>query len=50
MQKKSWRAHEKVLAGTFLPPGSGLATPVLETTAVTNLQGLPNYHSLVVLD
>ena len=27
--KKVWRALENVLAGTFLPPGSGLATPVL---------------------
>ena len=28
--KKVWRAHEIVLAGNFLPPGSGLATPVLD--------------------
>ena len=29
LKKKVWRAHEKALAGTFLPPGSGLATPAL---------------------
>ena len=27
--KKGQRAHENVLAGSFLPPGSGLATPDL---------------------
>ena len=39
--KKFQRALENVLAGTFLPPGSGLATPgigkAISSTAVFNL-------------
>ena len=36
-QKKVWRAHEKAVAGTFLPPGSGLATPGLEADIQPNV-------------
>ena len=36
--KKVWRANEKASAGTFLPPGSGLATPALVDPQSTYLE------------
>ena len=43
--KKVWKEHEKALAGTFLPPGSGLATPAVEARPTQDQGKVTGNHS-----